>query len=814
MRNDTILLVDGAMGTMLQKAGLKSGEKPEVFGMQHPDVVRDIHRSYIEAGSRVIYANTFGVNSRKYADVPYSVQDVIAANIAVAKEAAGAFPDRNVKTALDVGPIGELLEPLGTLSFEEAFECFREVVCAGAKAGADLVVFETMTDLNEVRAAVLAAKENTSLPVWVTMTFEKSGKTFAGTDPEAMALTLDALGVDAVGVNCSLGPKDLLPVVEKIRSRTKLPVIVKPNAGLPDPRSGLYAMTPQRFAEEMSVYPDMGIHIMGGCCGTRPSFIEALRSMWENRTASGKEDSAPVKNGICSGGRVVDLDGKVHVIGERINPTGKKRFQQALRDHDMNYIMKCAIEQADAGAEILDINVGLPGIDEAALMRDVVRAVQSVTDLPLQIDSTKPEVIEAGLRAAVGRAIVNSVNADEETCRKILPLVRKYGSCVIGLALQKSGMPKTAEERIENVKTILQYTDEYGIARRDVIIDCLALTISAQPEQAMETLRAVSYVSKTFGVHCTLGVSNISFGLPLRKYVTVSFLTQAMYCGTDLPIVNPNQLEIMDAVASYRALSGQDESCSAYIERFSARAQLPAPEAVSSFTAKNVSGAAAAQSVSGMEAASDQDAGSVLHQAILRGLPDEVRLQTQTLLQSKTAMEIIEEHLIPALDEVGERYEQQKLFLPQLINAANAASAGFDLIKEMLARTDGGSVSKGKIVLATVEGDIHDIGKNIVKVVLENYGYTVIDLGRDVPPEKVLDAAVQHKVRLVGLSALMTTTLPAMEKTIALLHKAGCKAKVVVGGAVVTAQYAAQIGADFYAKDAKETVDAARAVYR
>ena len=812
MRNDTILLVDGAMGTMLQKAGLKSGEKPEVFGMQHPDVVRDIHRSYIEAGSRVIYANTFGVNSRKYADVPYSVQDVIAANIAVAKDAAGAFPDRNVKTALDVGPIGELLEPLGTLSFEEAFECFREVVCAGAKAGADLVVFETMTDLNEVRAAVLAAKENTSLPVWVTMTFEKSGKTFAGTDPEAMALTLDALGVDAIGVNCSLGPKDLLPVVEKIRSRTKLPVIVKPNAGLPDPRSGLYAMTPQRFAEEMSVYPDMGIHIMGGCCGTRPSFIEALRSMWESRTASGKEDSAPVKNGICSGGRVVDLDGKVHVIGERINPTGKKRFQQALRDHDMNYIMKCAIEQADAGAEILDINVGLPGIDEAALMRDVVRAVQSVTDLPLQIDSTKPEVIEAGLRAAVGRAIVNSVNADEETCRKILPLVRKYGSCVIGLALQKSGMPKTAEERIENVKTILQYTDEYGIARRDVIIDCLALTISAQPEQAMETLRAVSYVSKTFGVHCTLGVSNISFGLPLRKYVTVSFLTQAMYCGTDLPIVNPNQLEIMDAIVSYRALSGQDEGLRSYIDRFSERAALAASEAPRS-GAGNASGKSAAQGGAGKDTPQNTDAASVLHQAILRGLPDEVRLQTQTLLESKTAMQIIEEHLIPALDDVGEKYEQQKLFLPQLINAANAASAGFDLIKELLAQTDAGSVSKGKIVLATVEGDIHDIGKNIVKVVLENYGYTVIDLGRDVPPQKVLDAAVRHEAKLVGLSALMTTTLPSMEKTIALLREAGCKAKVVVGGAVVTAQYAKEIGADFYAKDAKETVDAARAVY-
>lgn len=845
MKKNQLLLLDGAMGTMLQKAGLKSGEKPELFGMEHPEVVAGIHRSYIEAGSDVIYANTFGVNSRKYEGCPTPVRDVIAANITTARKAADSCEDRKVRVALDVGPIGELMEPLGTLSFEEAYECFREVVCAGEQAGADLVIFETMTDLNEVRAAVLAAKENTSLQIWVTMTFEKNGRTFAGTDPEAMALTLDALGVDAVGVNCSLGPEDLQPIVRRILTRTALPVIVKPNAGLPDPRTGLYAMTPERFAREMSAYLPVGIHILGGCCGTRPSFIEALRRMVQEdssvqnpedasacaHAATGEEagsydaDDRDILNGVCSAGRVVNLDGKVHTIGERINPTGKKRFQQALRDRDMNYIMKCAIDQTEAGADILDINVGLPGADEAALMTDVVRAVQSVTNLPLQIDSTKPEVIEAGLRAACGRVIVNSVNAEEETCRKILPIVKKYGSCVVGLALQKSGMPKDAAERIENVETILKFTDEYGIPRRDVIIDCLTLTISAQQDQAMETLHALEYVSKNYDVHCTLGVSNISFGLPQRKQITVSFLTQAMFCGLDLPIINPNQLEIMDAVASYRALSCQDESCSAYIERFANRQDTPVSAPAGSVS-KAASGDLAsgrntssvfgqAENITPGSEASDSasSAAHLLRQAILRGLPDEVRLQTQSLLESRSAMQIIEEYLIPALDEVGDRYEKQQLFLPQLINAANAASAGFDLIKDRIAKTDGESVSRGTIVLATVEGDIHDIGKNIVKVVLENYGYTVIDLGRDVPPEKIRDVSMEQNVKLVGLSALMTTTLPAMEKTIQVLREAGCMAQVVVGGAVVTAQYAQEIGADFYAKDAKETVDAARKVF-
>ncbi len=811
--NSRMIYLDGAMGTMLQRSGLKMGEKPEVFGMLHPDVVKEIHLKYIRSGSDVIYANTFGANSHKYEGSGYDVEEVILANVRTARAAADSVQDRKILVALDAGPIGELMQPLGTLSFDEAYDCFRQVVLAGERAGADLVVFETMSDLSEVKAAVLAARENSSLPVWVTMTFEKSGRTFAGTDPSAMALTLDALGVDALGVNCSLGPEDLLPMVQAIRARTDLPIIVKPNAGLPDPRTGSYAMTPQLFRRQMEVYPRMGIHILGGCCGTNPSFIQGLRDAFgstcqadSSRTVSSQTDETELLNGVCSASRVTDLDGRVRVVGERINPTGKKRFQQALREHDMNYIMKCAIEQAQAGADILDINVGLPGADEPLLMMEVVRAVQSVTDLPLQIDSSTPAAIEAGLRAVCGRAIVNSVSADEEKCRQILPIVKKYGACVVGLALKKSGMPKDAKERIENARAILKMTDEYGIPRKDVIIDCLALTVSAQQDQAMETLHAVEYASRQLGVHCTLGVSNISFGLPMRKMATVSFLTQAMYCGLDLPIVNPNQLEIMDSIASYRALSCQDPSCSAYIARFADRpADSPALRPT-----------APARAEAGTDPAKDADLtqeSQAIRSAVIKGLPEEVREQTRLLMERKSAMDIIEQDLIPALDAVGEKYEKQIIFLPQLINAANAASAGFDLIKERIAKTDGASVSKGTIILATVEGDIHDIGKNIVKVVLENYGYTVIDLGRDVPPEKILKAAQEYDVKLVGLSALMTTTLPSMEKTIQVLRKAGHPCRIVVGGAVVTREYAQQIGADYYAKDARETVEAARAVY-
>ncbi len=809
-----MIILDGAMGTMLQDAGMPLGARPEVFGMEHPELVEEIHRRYIEAGSRVIYSNTFGANARKLRGSGHTTKEVVAANVAAAKRAAafgedglrrcGKTPDTDrVLVALDAGPTGELMEPLGTLSFEDAYETYKEMAVAGEEAGADLIVIETMTDLYEAKAAVLAAKENTSLPIWVTMSFEEGGRTFTGTPVSAMAITMNGLGVDAMGINCSLGPEEIFPLIAEMREWTDKPLIVKPNAGLPDPATGAYGMDAAEFARRMEPFFELGVSMAGGCCGTTPEFIEALaRSGTPAEGGSSKEGGAPaesgmpnenpaadedrrLRRGICSATQTVELDGRVHVIGERINPTGKKRFQQALIEHDMNYIMERAIEQADAGAEILDINVGLPETDEPAMMAEVVRAVQSVVSLPLQIDSSDPAAIEAGLRLCSGRAIVNSVNADEEKLNEILPVAKKYGAAVVGLTMDRGGIPETAGERFALAERIVSAAVAYDIPREDVLIDCLTLTISAQQEQAAETLRAVRMVHERLGLHCLLGVSNISFGLPQRTGITVSFLTQALQCGMDLPIINPNQREVMDAVSAFRALSGEDEHCEAYIERFAGREE---PRAVG------------------------RDSKMTLEYAVRRGLKDEVRSITEELLGTMPELDVINERLIPALDAVGDLYERQEIFLPQLINAANAACAGFDLIKDRIAANGGEGVSKGKIVMATVEGDIHDIGKNIVRVVLENYGYKVIDLGRDVPVQDVVDAAIREDVQLVGLSALMTTTVVSMKRTIEALRASGHSCRVMVGGAVLTREYAEAIGADFYSKDAKEAADIAKKV--
>lgn len=779
MKSFTIL--DGAMGTMLQAAGLPLGALPEVWNITHPEIVTEIQKQYVDAGSQVIYANTFGANGHKVASSGYTVEDLVTGGINAAKNATG---DKDVRVALDIGPIGQLLEPLGTMTFEEAYDIYKEMVVAGEKAGADLVIFETMSDLMEVKAAVLAAKENTSLPVWVTMTFEATGRTFVGATVPAMGLTLSGLGVDALGFNCSLGPQELLPMVEELTHWTDLPIILKPNAGLPDPATGTYNITPEEFAEAMALAVEMGVTIFGGCCGTRPDFIAALKQMLSEK--SPVERTKPDRHGVCSATRVALLDGGVRVIGERINPTGKKRLQQALREGDMGYILEKGLEQQDAGADILDVNVGLPGLDEAPAMKKVVRELQSVIDLPLQIDSTDPEVIEAGLRAYNGKAIVNSVNGEQAVLDAILPLCKKYGAAVVGLCMDENGIPQDAQGRISVAQRILDAALSYGIPREDVFLDCLTLTVSAQPEQAKETLEAVRYVTKEMGLHTVLGVSNISFGLPAREHVTVSFLTQAMAAGLDLPIVNPNQKAIMDAVTAFRVLSGEDGDARNYIARFA-----DAPKADS------------AQSTAEM----------TVETAVLRGLKEETANLTRKALETKAELDVVNEMLIPALDKVGELYETQKIFLPQLISAANAACEGFEVIKAAIAQKGQGTVSKGKIILATVQGDIHDIGKNIVKVVLENYGFTVIDLGRDVPIETVVEAAIREDVRLVGLSALMTTTLESMKNTIAALRKSGHPCQVMVGGAVLTPEYAAEIGADFYSKDAKQSADIAKAVF-
>ena len=776
-----IILLDGGMGTMLQAAGLPIGQLPELWNVTRPEAVTAIHRRYVEAGSRVLYTNTFGANRCKAAGCGRSVRELVEGGVRCARAAAEG---RDVKVALDIGPTGRLLEPLGDLGFEEACEIFREIVVSGAEAGADLIVVETMSDLNEMRAAVLAAKENSNLPVWATMTFEATGRSFLGVTVGAMALTLTGLGVDALGFNCSLGPKELLGLVRELREWTELPLILKPNAGLPDPATGAYHITPEEFAEELSRAPALGVSILGGCCGTTPEFIRAAAAALRDLRPAPRPKKT--RCGVCSATTVAETNA-VRVIGERINPTGKKRFQQALREGDIDYIVLRGVEQQDAGADILDVNVGLPGLDEPEMMRRTVRALQAAVDLPLQIDSSDPRAIEAGLRACCGKAVVNSVNGKAEVLETVLPLCKKYGAAVVGLCMDENGIPQDWRGRVAIARRILDAALAHGIAKEDVFIDCLTLTVSAQQEQAVETLRAVRAVKEELGLHTVLGVSNISFGLPARETITRSFLTQAMYAGLDLPIVNPNQSAMMDAVAAFRVLSGQDRDSEDYIRRFAAAPAEAAP----------VGNGGGEMS---------------LGEAIMRGLPRETAALTAKALEEMDELEAVEKLLIPALDRVGERYERGEIFLPQLMKAASAACAGFDLIKTRIAKRGGSAVSKGKIVLATVQGDIHDIGKNIVRVVLENYGYTVVDLGRDVPPQTVVEAAIREDAKLVGLSALMTTTVKSMAETIEALRKSGHDCRIMVGGAVLTEEYAAQIGADYYAKDAKQSADIARKV--
>ena len=778
MKPNEFVFLDGGMGTMLQAAGLPVGMNPMLWNLTAPEKVAGVHRQYVDAGSQILYTNTFGANRLKL-EGEAEVAEVVRAALGAARLAAEGT---DVKIALDIGPIGQLLEPLGTLSFDEAYDIFREIAVAGAEAGADLAVIETMSDLYEVKAAVLAIKENTDLPVWVTMTFEASGRTFLGVSVPAMALTLEGLGVEALGFNCSLGPKQLMPMVEELRRWTDLPLILKPNAGLPDPETGAYTITPEEFAQEMREAAQLGVQYVGGCCGTDPAFIAALKQELQNMTVPARPKAD--RRGLCSARRTAEY-GKVQVIGERINPTGKKRFQQALREGDMDYILERAVEQQDAGAQILDINVGLPGINEAEMMTRVVKAVQSVCDLPLQIDSSEPAAIEAGLRAVNGRAIVNSVNGKPEVLDRILPLCKQYGAAVVGLTMDADGIPETCQGRVEIARRIEAACLRHGIPREDLLIDCLTLTVSAQQTQADETLRAVEYVSREMGLHTVLGVSNISFGMPERQHITVSFLTQALRAGMRFPIVNPNQDAIMDAISAFRVLNGEDAGGEAYIARFAGRKQDEPKKASSALT---------------------------LAEAIARGLKAETAELTRQALETMPELDVVDKLLIPALDRIGEQYEKQEIFLPQLISAASAVCEGFELVRAGLAGKGENTVSKGKIILATVQGDIHDIGKNIVKVVLENYGYTVIDLGRDVPPERVVREAIAQDVRLVGLSALMTTTVGSMEQTIRALRDSGHDCKVMVGGAVLTPEYAEKIGADYYAKDAKCSADIAKQV--
>lgn len=772
--------LDGAMGTMLQARGLKMGETPELLNITSPETLIEIHMEYIEAGADIIYANTFGANRYKLRKSGYSVDEIISAGI---KNAKKACEDTNTLAALDIGPIGQLLEPTGSLTFEEAYDIYREQVIAGKDA--DLIVLETMTDLYELKAALLAAKENSDKPVICTMTFEDNMRTFTGCCISSMALTLEGLGADAIGINCSLGPKELYPIVKELCSRTSLPVAVKPNAGLPDPVTNKYNITPKEFAELMEALIPLGVKIFGGCCGTNPEFISELNKMLKNKKYVETAHNIPAA--CCTASKTVVID-RPRIIGERINPTGKKRFKEALLANDMDYILSQAIEQVKGGADILDVNVGLPGIDEADMMKRTVKALQGVTELPLQVDSTIPEVLEQALRVYNGKAIVNSVNGEEKTLEAVLPLVKKYGAAVVGLCLDENGIPKTAEGRFNIAKKILERAMALGIRREDVYIDCLTLTVSAEQEGAMETLNALERVKKELGLKTVLGVSNISFGLPERVRISSNFLTMALTKGLDLPIINPNIDAMTSAVRAYNVLAGNDKNSVEYISCYGQTGEKE-------------------------PAAAPQEGNIDLNYALENGLKKEGAKITAELLKTTDPMVIINEILIPALDKTGSEFEKGKIFLPQLILTAGVAQSCFEVIKEHFAQKGEKSVSKGKIILATVKGDIHDIGKNIVKVLLENYGYEVIDLGKDVDYQAVVDCAIENEVHLVGLSALMTTTLVSMENTIKLLRENKVDCKIMVGGAVLTPEYAKQIGADYYAKDAKESCDIAKKVF-
>ena len=795
-RQSNTILLDGGMGTMLQAAGLKLGARPEELNITDSALIEGIHGQYAAAGSRIVNANTFGASAHKLAGSAYTLEQVITAGIENCKRACAPY---GALTALDVGPLGELLEPSGTLAFEDAVAEYARIVKAGEAAGADLIFFETYTDLYELKAALLAAKENTHLPILASMSFEAGGRTFTGCTVESFAATARGLGADAVGINCSLGPKEIFPMAKRLAEAVpgNFPVFVKPNAGLPRADGSGYDITPQLFALQMKPYRELHLFAAGGCCGTTPEFIKLLNGTFAGCTPGRPAHRMP--SVLCTPVDTVTVDG-ITVVGERINPTGKKRFQQALREGDMNYVLEQAVSQAEAGAQILDVNVGAPGVDEPVLMEQVVKALQSVTSLPLQLDSSNVEALARGLRVYNGKPIVNSTNGEPEKLAAILPLCKKYGAAIVGLAIDEKGIQPKAADRVAIARRITEAALAAGIPREDIYIDCLTLTASAQQEDVLATVQALEACKKELGVRTVLGVSNISFGLPCRTYLNTTFLTMAMYAGLDLAIMNPSSEEMMAAVYAYNVLTNRDKQSTKYIERFADR--VPASTALAQ-AAKTVPAANAAEAeLTGPYAA--------LMKAVEKGLKGDAAAHTRALLAEKQPLEVVDEALIPALDIVGAKYEKGTLFLPQLLQAASAAQSAFEEIKTAIAQKGEGSASKGRIVLATVKGDVHDIGKNIVRVILENYGFEVLDLGRDVPVETVVDTVREKDVHLVGLSALMTTTLKSMEETIAALHAAQLDCKIMVGGAVLTPEYAEKIGADWYAKDAKRSADIAK----
>lgn len=779
-----IIFFDGGLGSLLQERGLKPGELPETWNLTRPEVLYDIHRAYLDAGADIILANTFGANGFKYDNL----EEIVTAAVVNAKKAV-ADSGRKAYVALDMGPTGKLLKPMGTLDFEECVSIYADVVRYGAKAGADLILIETMSDTYELKAAVLAAKENSNLPVVATVVFDEHHKMLTGATPEVVVALLEGLRVDAIGMNCGLGPKQMKPIFETMARYASIPLVITPNAGLPRSENGktVYDVGPEEFAEDMEEIINMGAWMAGGCCGTTPAHIKALTERCSGITPKPLTDKDYTI--VTSYSTAVELGGRPVIIGERINPTGKSKFKQALRDNNMEYILEEGVKQADSGAHILDVNVGLPEIDEPAMMRRTVYELQSVLPLPLQIDTTDPVAMEQAMRIYNGKPMINSVNGKEEIMHQIFPLVQKYGGTVVGLALDEAGIPDTAEGRLAVAKKIYDTAAQYGIKPKDIVIDALTMTMSTDNNSANITLDTVREI-KAHGGRTVLGVSNISFGLPQREVINSGFFLMAMQAGLSAGIINPNARAMIQAYDTYCVLGGFDSQCMSYIEKYAVAEPTPVAQTVTSVKQ-------AGKAVTGNLSLTD---------CIVKGLKEQAYKATKDELGTKDTMEIINGELVPALDIVGKGFEKGTVFLPQLLMSAEAAKAGFEAIKEYVSSQGTNQEKKATIVIATVKGDIHDIGKNIVKVLLENYGYEVIDLGKDVPPETVVDKVIETHAPLVGLSALMTTTVVSMEETIKKLHESAPWCKIMVGGAVLTQEYADMIGADFYGKDAMQSV--------
>ncbi|MEE1257392.1 MAG: homocysteine S-methyltransferase family protein [Lachnospiraceae bacterium] len=797
-----ILFFDGAMGTELQSRGLQTGEIPETWNILQPEKIKQVHKEYLRAGANVISANTFGVNSFKCRNMEYSVEQLVSAGINLVKESIAEVREELLEqggkeetlptmyTALDIGSLGKLLKPLGEIAFDQAYEAFKEIIIAGDKAGADVVLIETVSDSYEIKAAVLAAKENCDLPVVVTMIFDENGKLLTGGDVASVTAMLEGLGVDAIGFNCGLGPEQMLKLLPELTACCSIPIVINPNAGLPSVVNGktVFDVEPEEFAQKVKLLVENGASAVGGCCGTTPAHIREVISVCKGLELQPITDKNLTV--VSSYNHAVYFTRKPLIIGERINPTGKSKFKQALRDHDMEYIYKEGLTQEEKGAHILDVNVGLPEIDEPQLMEEAVTGIQAIIDLPLQIDTSDPVAMERALRCYNGKPMLNSVNGKKESMESVFPIAKKYGAVVVCLCLDENGIPETVEGRLAIAEKIVKTAESYGIPKKNLVMDALVMTISTGKDNALVTLEALRRIRYEMGIHTVLGVSNISFGLPERGKVNTTFFTMALQNGLSAGIVNPSSEPMMAAYYSFNALIGEDDQCMEYIEKCGTPSEQP----------KVVSG--------------NKNSDLTLDEAIIKGLTESAYQATMKLLsEGNDSLTIINEKLIPALDVVGKGFEEKKMFLPQLLMSADAAKASFEAIKKVLSESGKKSESKGKIVIATVKGDIHDIGKNIVKTLLENYGFEMIDLGKDVEPELILKTVQEQNVRLVGLSALMTTTVVNMEETIKLLREQNVNCRVMVGGAVLTQEYADMIGADFYSKDAMGSVRYANELY-